>query len=70
MEDNHDFRDYLASVLSEQYNVLTASEGSEALKLLQQADVRLVISDVMMPGMNGMEFVKIFENVQSFNIYR
>ncbi|TVR15014.1 MAG: hybrid sensor histidine kinase/response regulator, partial [Balneolaceae bacterium] len=57
VEDNHDFREYLASVLSEQYDVRTASEGSEALEALQQSDVSLVISDIMMPGMNGIEFV-------------
>jgi YesN/AraC family two-component response regulator len=43
--------------LSEQYNIITASEGNEAFRLLKGKQADLVISDVMMPGMNGLEFV-------------
>lgn len=57
VEDNFDFRSYLQSVLAEHYEVITAPEGSEALEILKQDKADLVISDVMMPGMNGLEFV-------------
>ncbi|MDZ7717558.1 MAG: hybrid sensor histidine kinase/response regulator transcription factor [Balneolaceae bacterium] len=57
VEDNDDFRNYLQSVLSEEYQVTVAREGTEALELLQEEKVDLVISDVMMPKMNGLEFV-------------
>lgn len=57
VEDNYDYRNYLASVLSEHYNVITSSEGNEAFNILREKEANLVVSDVMMPGMNGLEFV-------------
>lgn len=43
--------------MAEHYDVLTASDGLAALEILKQHKADLVISDVMMPGMNGLEFV-------------
>ena len=40
------------------YIALGAPDASEALKLLEEETIDLIISDVMMPGMNGFEFVK------------
>lgn len=40
------------------YDVVTALSGKEALELLQQHDVALIISDQRMPGMTGIEFLK------------
>lgn len=57
VEDNADFREYLQSTLSQHYEVNVAADGSEALTKLKKLDPDLVISDVMMPGMNGLEFV-------------
>ncbi|WP_234567730.1 response regulator [Rhodohalobacter sp. 614A] len=57
VEDNEDFREYLHSVLSEKYRVSTAPDGSSAWEILADLTPDLVISDVMMPGMNGLEFV-------------
>lgn len=57
VEDNDDFRSYLKSILSETYSVMTASDGEEAFELLTADTPDLIISDVMMPGMNGLEFV-------------
>lgn len=57
VEDNFDFRNYLQSILEEHYEVVTASEGAEALEILKHKKADLVISDIMMPGMNGLEFV-------------
>ncbi|MCG2590999.1 hybrid sensor histidine kinase/response regulator [Rhodohalobacter sulfatireducens] len=66
VEDNDDFRDYLQSVLSEKYKVTVAKEGEEALKLLQDLNVDLVISDVMMPKMNGLEFVNTLRKQEDY----
>ena len=41
----------------ENYRILTAGDGLEALKMLEQNDVQLVISDFMMPKMNGAQFL-------------
>lgn len=55
VEDNQDFRMFLERCLNDQYHVLTAANGIEALKVLDSSDVNIVISDIMMPEMNGLE---------------
>lgn len=55
VEDNKDMRDYIRSILSEYYNVAEASQGEEALVVLQSQNVDFIISDLMMPVMDGME---------------
>ena len=57
VEDNADFREYMESILCDEYDVLTAAEGGQALKIMDKNVIDLVISDVMMPGMGGLEFV-------------
>ncbi len=66
VEDNDDFREYLHSILSDKYRVSTASEGEEALRILEEAVPDLIISDVMMPGMNGLEFVNSLRKQEKF----
>lgn len=55
VDDNYDFLDFLSACLSTSYNVLKAMNGLEALELLKAENVDIVISDVMMPKMNGLE---------------
>ncbi|WP_455664346.1 two-component regulator propeller domain-containing protein [Phocaeicola sp.] len=55
VEDNKDMRDYIRSILAEYYNVLEASQGEEALVVLHSQNVDFIISDLMMPIMDGME---------------
>lgn len=62
VEDNKDMRDYIRSILSEYYNVLEASNGEEALRVLRNSNVDFVISDLMMPVMDGMELTNRIRN--------
>ncbi len=55
VEDTEEMRDYLADELSDTYNVHTAANGSDALEILEKEKVDLVISDIMMPIMDGCE---------------
>ena len=55
VEDNQDFRQFLERCLNDQYNVVTAGNGIEALQQLEQSQTDIVITDVMMPEMNGLE---------------
>ena len=48
--------------LKEKYNIYTATNGEDALKLLMEEPVQLVISDVMMPVMDGFEFCRIIKS--------
>ncbi|GAB7004112.1 hypothetical protein JCM18899A_15840 [Nocardioides sp. AN3] len=53
VDDNADMRTYVSSLLSEDYRVLLATDGVEALEVLDAQPVDVVISDVMMPGLDG-----------------
>lgn len=55
VEDNDDFRKFLMNCLKDHYKVIAASHGKQALALMAKQPVQLVISDVMMPVMNGYE---------------
>jgi signal transduction histidine kinase/DNA-binding response OmpR family regulator len=57
-EDNDDFRAYLLEILRPYYRLVQASDGLEALDVLNQQEVDLVVSDVMMPRMDGFELLK------------
>lgn len=58
VEDNKDIRDYLTRELSDDYQILRATNGMEALDLLQKDHIQLVISDIMMPVMDGVQLCK------------
>ena len=57
VEDNADMRSYIASVVSEQYHAVVACSGEEGLQMLDRTPVDLIISDIMMPGMDGHAFL-------------
>lgn len=58
VEDNFDFRHYLKDNLKPNFNILTAPHGKEAWKLIRNRPPEIVISDVMMPVMDGHELCK------------
>jgi DNA-binding response OmpR family regulator len=55
VEDNQDVMDYLCAIFEPVYQIKTARNGIEALEQLKNWEPDLIISDVMMPGMNGVE---------------
>ena len=58
-------RAYIRSILEETYHVIEAENGAVALTKLSEYNVDFIISDLMMPVMDGLEFSKGKEN---FNI--
>lgn len=58
IDDNKDFCDFLADSLQGEYLVKIAGNGREALDVLSECDVDIIVSDVMMPVMNGIELCK------------
>ena len=61
-DDNEEILDFLCDDLSEKYQVLKASNGREALDLLFSESVHLVISDIMMPVMDGFELCSLIKS--------
>ena len=57
-DDNNDMLLYLQQILSGQYEVTTVGNGKAALNAARQKEYDLVLSDVMMPEMDGFELVK------------
>ncbi len=65
IEDNAELRNLYALALRKQgYDTLTASDGINASQIIEQNYIDLVITDIMMPNMNGYEFVKY---IRDFN---
>lgn len=58
VEDNKDFCDFMSETLSDEFRVLVAGNGREAMECLEQENVNIVVSDIMMPIMDGLELCK------------
>jgi ligand-binding sensor domain-containing protein/signal transduction histidine kinase/DNA-binding response OmpR family regulator len=57
-EDNYELRKFIVSSLSEEYNVMEADNGKDALKIARESFPDIIISDVMMPQMTGIELCR------------
>ena len=55
IDDNQEIREYIKSILSDKYSVMEASDGREGLKAAIESIPNVIICDVMMPVMDGME---------------
>lgn len=62
VEDQKDMRQFIVGELLEQYNVSEAGNGKEAIDLLTGQNIHIIVSDVMMPVMNGFEFCNRIKN--------
>lgn len=69
VEDNNDMRAFLAEQLEEQYTVFTGADGEEGYKLAQEHNPDLIVSDIMMPKVDGIELCRMIKtNVQTSHI--
>ena len=58
VEDNAELRNYIGSILEKEFTILSASNGEEALELAIHAIPNLIVSDMMMPNMDGMQLTE------------
>jgi Signal transduction histidine kinase len=58
VEDNTDIRDYISDSFSDSFDVITAGEGEEGCKEAFTHIPDIIVSDIMMPGMDGIDFCK------------
>lgn len=62
VEDNTDMQTHIETILSSHHQCLVASDGNEGLRLALDYIPDIIISDVMMPGLDGFELLKILKN--------
>jgi Response regulators consisting of a CheY-like receiver domain and a winged-helix DNA-binding domain len=67
VEDERELRFLIKNVLQEQYIIYEAGNGTEAISFLQKTLPDLIVSDVMMPGMNGLELCKTVKQTPAFS---
>lgn len=58
IEDDEELLNLMVKLLRVSYNIFTALSGKEGLAMLEQENIDLVVSDIMMPEMDGIEFCK------------
>ncbi len=58
VEDNLELLSVMQSVLSRKYNVVVATNGYEALDIIHRENIQIVISDISMPKMDGIELCR------------
>lgn len=69
VDDNADMRTYLKTLLADKYYVVEAADGESGLKVAQETVPDLIVSDVMMPVMDGLSFCrKIKDNAMTSHI--
>lgn len=69
VEDHKDLQDFLADKLGKHYHISVADNGVEALKIMNEKVINLVVSDVVMPLMDGFELCKaIKSNIETSHI--
>ena len=69
VEDNTDIREYIRSSFTELYEVITAKDGKEGWELAQARIPNIIVSDIMMPVMDGIELCKrIKEDMRTSHI--
>lgn len=67
VEDNVEILMYLSRELSWSYNIFRATDGQQAVELMQRENIQLVISDIMMPVMDGIELCRKMKNDVQFS---
>ena len=69
VDDNKELLEMISDGLSGKYNVITACDGVDALEKLKENDIDFIVSDVMMPRMNGVQLLqKVKEDINTSHI--
>ncbi len=69
IDDNTDLLELMQKILSRTYTVLTASNGLDGLEMIKNSDIDIIISDVMMPGIDGLELCRTLkQNIETSHI--
>lgn len=66
VEDDLEIQEYITHIFDDKYSVITAENGEVALSQLAEHNIQIVISDFMMPVMDGMEFCKLMKTNEKY----
>ena len=67
VDDNQDMRHFLSSIFGKDYAVVSASDGEEAKQIIRTKDIDLVITDLMMPKVDGLELTEFIKKNPEFD---
>ncbi len=67
VEDNEELRMLMKQLLQTKYHILTASNGKEALQIIHENEIDIIITDVMMPEMDGYELTRTIKQDEDFS---
>ncbi|WP_321332565.1 two-component regulator propeller domain-containing protein [uncultured Bacteroides sp.] len=67
LEDNLDLLQLMVKLLGREYNVFTGENGKEGIEIIENEDIDLVVSDIMMPEMDGIELCKYVKSKLEFS---
>jgi CheY-like chemotaxis protein len=62
VDDNTDMRNYVRRLLADDYEVLTACDGAQALDLIHDFGPALILSDIMMPNLDGFGLLRVIRS--------
>ena len=62
VDDNQGMRSFLTNILSKEYHVIAAEDGEEAEQIIKTQAVKLVITDLMMPKIDGLELTQFIKS--------
>lgn len=69
VEDNKELREFLYSFFSRNYNCIIASDGDEAMEIINKQNLSLILSDIIMPTLDGYELCrKVKDNLKTCHI--
>lgn len=69
VDDNDEIRNLITEVLRHEYNILQACNAKSAIEIIENSNIHAIVSDILMPGMNGLELCKsIKENIHTCHI--
>ncbi len=67
VDDSADMRNFLTNILSHDYHVLSASDGAEAEEIISTKTVDMVVTDLMMPNVDGLELTQFIKRNKDYD---
>lgn len=67
LEDNEELLNLMVTLLGREYRIFTGENGKEGMVIIENEEIDLIVSDIMMPEMDGIEFCKLIKSKIEFS---